>query len=101
MPELLLYPLLVLVTSWSLAELAGAVALLTGLVRLAERPGTGPDALPGTTARVVRPAASGRPARVRCGGEMWYAEAREGPLAEGQRVRVAGLRGLVLLVEVA
>ena len=35
--------------------------------------------------------------RVRCHGEVWYAES-DSPLEIGQRVRVEGLSGLVLHV---
>ncbi|MBI2875119.1 MAG: NfeD family protein, partial [Firmicutes bacterium] len=50
----------------------------------------------GTVATVVRPGSRGL---VRVGGELWNARPTgEGPLLEGQRVKIVGQDGLLLLV---
>lgn len=64
---------------------------------LERRATTGPEALPGQTATVVEeldPAGF-----VKIGSELWRAECTNGNAEMGEKVRVVGVRGNVLLVE--
>jgi membrane protein implicated in regulation of membrane protease activity len=98
--EALVYLSLVLLASWSLAELIGLALVLPGLSG-PPQPLTGPEALPGCRATVLRTTTGTPPLRVRCGSEIWLAEPVPGAAAfsKGQAVRVRDIRGLVLSVE--
>ena len=92
----------VLPSPWNLAAIAAA-----GIVEIAEvlfwvwlsqrgRARAGPEALVGAIADVVSPC---RPeGQVRLGSELWRARCAEGA-GPGERVRIASLEGLTLVVQ--
>lgn len=87
---------------WPVALVAGAGALLAGRLawRARETPlATGTETFVGREA-VVRHAESGT-GQVLLEGAWWTVRGRDGPVAEGERVRVVGTEGLDLVVESA
>ncbi|HEX7088063.1 MAG TPA: NfeD family protein [Vicinamibacterales bacterium] len=64
------------------------------------RPVTGAEGLIGRIGRTVSPIGPDRPGQIQVHGELWQATS-DAPIAEGRRVRVAGISGLVLHVEEA
>jgi membrane-bound serine protease (ClpP class) len=87
---------------WPTALVTGGGTLLAGRLAWRARRApvtTGEEALTGREAVVRR--AAGATGQVLLEGAWWTVRAREGPLAEGQRVRVVGRDGLNLIVEAA
>jgi membrane protein implicated in regulation of membrane protease activity len=67
------------------------------LMRRADRHPSGVDTLLGEEATVTQ-AIDARSGTVRLHGELWAARSLEGPIAEGERVRVEQVEGLKLHV---
>jgi len=79
--------------------LAGLMFFLVrlGVAAQMKRPETGDAGMLDTIGEAVTPIGPGREGQVRTHGEIWLATANE-PIAEGERVRVTGINGLVLTV---
>ncbi len=76
--------------------------IVLALVRLAiraqlQRPVTGPAAMIDEVGHTLTPIDPGRPGRITTHGEIWTATADE-PIAEGEPVRVVGVKGMTLTV---
>jgi membrane-bound serine protease (ClpP class) len=88
---------------WPLAGVLGGGTVLAGRLawRARRAPSmTGADALIGRHTLVQDTDAAGDTGSVRLGGAWWRARRHHGRLAAGQTVRVVGLDGLDLIVEV-
>lgn len=79
--------------------LAGLMIFLVrlGMAAQRKRPETGDAGMLETIGEAVTPISPGSEGQVRTHGEIWRAIANE-PIAEGDRVRVTGIKGLVLTV---
>ncbi len=64
-------------------------------------PEAGPESLVGKTAVVVEDILSRGEGMVLLEGEYWRARSTQGPVPKGERVRVVGVEGMMLLVEPA
>jgi membrane-bound ClpP family serine protease len=95
----------------SLSWVAIITGIVTGFVALvalavytvhARRPQVGPEALLGVEGSVVETIPAGGEGLVMVEGELWRARSvRDEDIPAGERVRVVGYEGLVLLVEKA
>ena len=84
------------------AAVTGVVAVVVALVYRvhSRKPQVGPEALLGSTAVVIEEIPPGGEGIVELEGELWRAESASGrQIGRGERVRVVGVKGLVLLVE--
>jgi len=79
--------------------LAGLMFFLVrlGVAAQKKRPETGDAGMIDSIGEAVTPIGPGSEGQVRTHGELWLATANE-PIAEGERVRVTGINGLVLTV---